>query len=405
MKLQERFLKYVMMNTQSLEGTGTVPSTPGQKDFAQALVDELKDFGIADVRLDDMGYIYGSIPSNLDKSVPTIGFIAHMDTADAHPSPVKMPRVIENYDGGVITLESGAVLDPKTDGNLRNAKGCSLIVTDGTTLLGGDDKAGVAEIMTALEYLTAHPGTKHGKIAFSFTPDEEIGTSQDNFNVEAFGAEFAYTVDGADLGDIEYENFNGASAKITVQGVETHPGEAKDKMKNAMLIAMEFNAMLPPFERPEHTENYEGFYHLMHMDGDCSTATLRYIIREHDAEKFAKRKDTVRKAAELLNFKYGDGTVTAEVTDGYRNMTEMVRPHMHLIDYAKEAIAELGITPRVPAIRGGTDGAELSFKGVPCPNLGTGSWNHHSVTEVANIDHMEKTAELILAIIGKYAER
>ena len=402
MELQERFLKYVMFNTQSSEETGTVPSTPGQKVLAQALCEELRGFGISDVRLDDMGYIYGSIPSNLDKDVPTIGFIAHMDTADAHPSPVKMPRIIENYDGGVITLESGAVLDPAADENLRNAEGCSLIVTDGTTLLGGDDKAGVAEIMTALEYVAAHPEMKHGKIAFSFTPDEEIGTSQDNFNVEAFGADFAYTVDGADFGDIEYENFNGASAKITVQGVETHPGEAKNKMKNAMLIAMEFNAMLPPFERPE---NYEGFYHLMHMEGDCSTATLRYIIREHDASKYEKRKETVRQAAAYLNFKYGEGTVTAEVADGYRNMTEMVRPHMHLIDYAKEAIAELGIAPRVPAIRGGTDGSELSFKGVPCPNIGTGSWNHHSVTEVANIGHMEKTAELILAIIGKYAER
>ncbi len=405
MNLQERFLQYVMFDTQSSEETGTVPSTPGQRVFSEALAEELRGFGIADVRLDDMGYLYGSIPSNVDKPVPTIGFIAHVDTADAHPSPKKTPRIIASYDGGVITLESGAVLNPATDENLRRAQGCNLIVTDGFTLLGGDDKAGVAEIVTALEYLAQHPEVQHGKIAFSFTPDEEIGTSQDHFRVEEFGADFAYTVDGADFGDIEYENFNGASAVVTVQGVETHPGEAKNKMQNAVTIAMEFDRMLPVWERPEHTEDYEGFYHLMHMQGDCSTCTLRYLIREHDCQKFAKRKETIHKMAELLNFKYGAGTVQAEVKDGYRNMSEMVAPHMHLIDYAKEAISELGVEPRVPAIRGGTDGAELSFKGVPCPNLGTASWNHHSVTEVANVDHMEQTVQLILKIIEKYAAR
>ncbi|MGC2873531.1 peptidase T [Ihubacter sp. rT4E-8] len=404
MKTFERFLKYVMFETMSDESSQTVPSTPGQKVLGQALVDEIKDFGIEDVYMNEKGYVYGSVPSNIEKDVPVIGFIAHVDTADAHPSPKITPRIIEKYDGSVIQLAQDVVLDPAADVNMRNAVGCDIIVTDGTTLLGGDDKAGVAEIVTALEYLAKHQDFKHGRIVFSFTPDEEIGTSQDNFDVEAFGAKFAYTVDGADFGDIEYENFNGASAVIDVKGVTTHPGEAKDKMKNASLIAMEFDAMLPPWERPEHTEDYEGFYHLMHVEGDCERCRLRYIIREHDFDKFEQKKELVKQAAAMLNAKYGEGTVTAEVKDGYRNMSEMVRPHMHLIDFAKDAIAECGFTPRVPAIRGGTDGSELSFKGVPCPNLGTGSFNHHSVSEVANIDHMEKCTEVILRIIGKYAE-
>ena len=404
MKLYERFLNYVMYDTMSLEEQDTVPSTPGQKVLSAALAEEISGLGIADVRLDDKGYVYGSIPSNIDRDVPTIGFIAHVDTSDAHPSPKKKPRIIENYDGSVIQLAPGVALDPETDANLKNAVGCNLIVTDGTTLLGADDKAGVAEIVTALEYIASHPEFKHGKVAFSFTPDEEIGASQDNFDVAALGADFAYTVDGADFGDIEYENFYGASAVIEIKGVETHPGEAKDKMKNASLIAMEFDALLPPWERPEHTQDYEGFYHLTHIEGDCSSCRLSYLIREHDERKYQERKAMVKRAAEMLNARYGEGTAEAQVHDGYRNMAEMVRPHMHLIEFAKEAIAECGVTPRVPAIRGGTDGAELSYKGVPCPNLGTGSFNHHSLTEVANIDHMEKCSEAILRIIGKYAQ-
>lgn len=403
MKTVERFLNYVMYDTMSDENSQSVPSTPGQMVLARALAEELKGLGIADVRLDEKGYIYGSVPSNIEKEVPVIGFIAHMDTADSYPSPKTAPRIIEAYDGGVIRLSSGAELDPAKDASLRNAIGCSLIVTDGNTLLGGDDKAGVAEIVTALEYLTQHPEFKHGKIAFSFTPDEEIGTSQDHFDVEAFGARFAYTVDGADLGDIEYENFNAASAIIDIEGINTHPGEAKDKMKNASLIAMEFDGLLPPWERPEHTEDFEGFYHLLSIEGDCSHCRMRYIIREHDSDKFDARKETVKRAADLLNARYGAGTVNAEIKDGYHNMAEMVRPHMHLIDFAKEAIAACGVSPRVPAIRGGTDGSILSFRGVPCPNLGTGSWNHHSVTEIANIDHMEQCTEVILGIISRYA--
>ena len=406
MKLHERFLNYVMYDTMSLEGKDTVPSTPGQKVLAEALVEEIKSFGIEDVRLDDKGYIYGSVPANVDVDSPVIGFIAHLDTSDAHPSPTpgKEPRIIEQYDGGVIRLDSGDKLDPELDTGLKNAIGCRLIVTDGSTLLGGDDKAGVAEIVTALEYMSTHPEFKHGKVAFSFTPDEEIGTSQDNFDVEAFGADFAYTVDGADFGDIEYENFNGASVTVEIKGVETHPGEAKDKMKNASLIAMEFDAMLPPWERPEHTQDYEGFYHLMHINGDCSSCRMSYLIREHDRDRYEERKAAVKRIGEMLNARYSAGTVTVEIRDGYRNMAEMVRPHMHLIDFAKEAIAECGVTPRVPAIRGGTDGAELSFKGVPCPNLGTGSFNHHSLTEVAIIDHMEQCCRAILKIIEKYAD-
>lgn len=403
MKTYERFLNYVMYDTMSLEGQETVPSTPGQRVFGQALTEELKSFGIEDVRFDDKGYIYGSLPSNIEREVPVIGFIAHVDTSDAHPSPAKKPRIIEKYDGGVIELESGITMSSADNQNLKNAMGCDLIVTDGTTLLGGDDKAGVAEIMTALEYMASHPDFKHGKIAFSFTPDEEIGTSQDNFDVAAFGADFAYTVDGADFGDIEYENFYGASLTVDIKGVSTHPGEAKDKMRNASLIAMEFDAMLPPWQRPEHTEDYEGFYHLMHINGDCEHCQMSYIIREHDFEKYQQRKALASQAAEVLNSRHGEGTVRADIKDGYRNMAEMVRPHMHLIDFAKEAIAECGVTPRVPAIRGGTDGSELSYKGVPCPNLGTGSFNHHSLSEVANIDHMELCTEVILKIIGKYA--
>lgn len=404
MRTYERFLNYVMFDTMSLEGQTTVPSTPGQRILAESLAAEIKSFGIEDVRLDDKGYVYGSIPSNIEKKVPVIGFIAHVDTSDAHPSPKKEPRIIKKYDGSVIELAPGVTLDPETDHNLKNAVGCDIIVTDGTTLLGGDDKAGVAEIVTALEYLATHPEFKHGKVAFSFTPDEEIGSSQDHFDVAAFGAEFAYTVDGTDFGDIEYENFYGASAVIDIKGVATHPGEAKDKMKNASLIAMEFDALLPPWERPEHTQDYEGFYHLMHINGDCETCKMSYIIREHDYEKYQARKAFMKRAAETINARYGQGTVTAEIKDGYRNMAEMVRPHMHLIDFAKDAIAACGVTPRVPAIRGGTDGSELSYKGVPCPNLGTGSFNHHAVTEVANIDHMDQCTEVILRIISRYAE-
>lgn len=404
MKIYERFLKYVMEDTQSSAKTGTMPSTPGQLGFAQKLYAELKGMGIEDVRLDGQGYILGSIPSNIDREVPVIGFIAHIDTAEVCPPPSKAPRVIRDYDGQKITLESGVILDPSAEPALAACKGQDIIVTDGYSLLGGDDKAGVAAIVTAMEELTLNPALKHGKVAFSFTPDEEIGCSQDHFDVEAFGADFAYTVDGGSFGEIEYENFNAASAEITVKGVTTHPGEAKDKMKNAALIAMEFNTLLPPWERPEHTSDYEGFFHLIGMSGDCGQSRLFYIIREHDAERFAARKELVLQAVQLLNARYGEGTAAVEIRDGYRNMSELIRPHMHLINYAREEICALGCEPVTNPIRGGTDGCRLTYKGIPCPNLGTGSFNHHSVCEVASIDQMELSKELILRLAERYGK-
>ena len=399
----ERFLDYVRWNTCSDEQSQTVPSTPRQTEFAKYLREELTNLGIEDVRLDDKGYIYGSMPANVDGDIPTIGFIAHLDTSEAHPSVTKAPRIIENYDGGIITLESGMTIDPDVTVKLADCKGQTLIVTDGYTLLGGDDKAGIAEIVTALEYLLTHPDVKHGKVAFSFTPDEEIGTSQDNFNVEAFGADFAYTIDGGSFGEIDFENFFAATAMVKIKGVTTHPGEAKNQMKNASLIAMEYDHLLPPWERPEHTEGYEGFYHLDTISGDCENCTMAYLIREHDKEKFDGRKETMEKASEFLNDRYGEGTVTVEISESYRNMAEIVRPHMHIVDNAREAIRQLGVEPVTSPIRGGTDGAELSYKGVPCPNIGTGSFNHHSVTEVASVDQMEKCTHLVIKILEKYA--
>lgn len=420
MKTSERFLEYVMWDTMSkssdtdgaenaenADRKAPVPSTLGQTEFAKHLLQELKNLGIADVTLDEKGYIYGMLPSNLDEAaapVPTIGFLAHMDTSEAHPGPSanKPPRVIKNYDGRPINLSGGPVLDPAEHPALAACKGQDIIVTDGTTLLGGDDKAGVAEIVTALACLLDHPEIPHGKIAFSFTPDEEIGTSQDNFDVKAFGADFAYTVDGGPFGEIEFENFYAASAVVTVKGVSTHPGEAKDKMKNALQIGMEFDRMLPPWERPEHTSGYEGFYHLEEMTGDCENSRMVYLIREHDIEKFAHRKAVMNQIADLLSGRYGGGTVKVAISDTYRNMAEKVRPHMHLIDYARAAIRELGAEPVTNPIRGGTDGSELSYKGVPCPNLGTGSFNHHSVSEVASIDQMEKCTQLIIKLAEMY---
>lgn len=404
MKLHERFLDYVMWDTRADEHTGTVPSTPGQKDFAKHLVEEIKAIGIDDVWMNDMGYVYGSLPSNVDKDVPVIGFLSHVDTADTLPAPTKMPRLIENYDGSVITLESGVKLNPACDAHLAKCVGQDLIVTDGYSLLGGDDKAGIAEIVSALEYMVENPKMPHGKVVFAFTPDEEIGTSQDNFDVKAFGAEFAYTVDGGDFGICCYENFNACGAVITVHGVATHPGDAKNKMKNAMRIAMEFDRQLPEWERPEHTYDHEGFFHLEVMEGTCDRCEMIYLIRDHNRSIFEKRKDLMKKVGEFLNAKYGEGTVEVSLQDGYRNMEEMVVPHMHVVDLAAEAIREVGGTPDHYPSRGGTDGAELSWKGVPCPNLGTGSFNHHAVTEVASIQQMEQCKEMILKIIEKYAD-
>ena len=405
----ERLLDYVMWGTQSDRNTKNVPSTPGQLLFSHHLVEEVKALGIQDVTLDALGYIYGLLPANGGKDhldvthVPTIGFLAHVDTAEAHPSVKKKPKIIHNYDGSVITLESGAKLDPDFDDRLLKLIGDDLIVTDGYTLLGGDDKAGIAEIMTALEFFMEHPEIPHGNIAFSFTPDEEIGESQTNFNVEAFRADFAYTVDGGQFGELDQENFNAASANITIKGITVHAGSAKNKMRNPAVVAMEFDQMLPAWERPEHTEGYEGYYHLEKMDANGEVAHMHYNIREFDTEQFQRRKETVCRIAEMLTDRYGAGTVTVEIKNGYRNMAEKLRPHLHLIEYAKEAIAEMGYEPIVNPSRGGTDGCELSYKGVPCPNMGTGNIAAHSVREVASVQKMDLCVELIIKLIKRYA--
>ena len=403
MTLVERFLKYVVYDTQSDQFSNTVPSTSSQMEFAKVLLEEVKELGIEDVHLSDHGYVYGSIPSNVKKPVPTIGFIAHMDTADTFKGPSKTPRIIENYDGESFKLESGVVMNPNKDENLRKSKGCDLIVTDGHTLLGGDDKAGIAEIMTALEKLLTED-IPHGKVAFAFTPDEEIGSGMGDFNVDAFGAKYAYTLDGAGFGEIEYENFNAAGAKIEVKGVTTHPGEAKDKMINASLVAMEFDNMLPAWRRPEHTDGYDGFYHLLDVKGNCEHCEMNYIVREANRSKFEAMKTYMNTVADQLNEQYGEDTVTITIKAQYYNMAQLVEPHKHIVENAKKGIVKLGGIPKSSLIRGGTDGASLTYMGVPCPNLGNGSFNHHGVTEFANIQQMEKCSDLVIEIVKAYAE-
>ena len=403
MTLVERFLKYVVYDTQSDQFSSTVPSTSSQMEFAKILLEEVKELGIEDVHLSDHGYVYGSIPSNVKKTVPTIGFIAHMDTADTFKGPSKTPRIIENYDGESFKLESGVVMNPNKDENLRKSKGCDLIVTDGYTLLGGDDKAGIAEIMTALEKLLTED-IPHGKVAFAFTPDEEIGSGMEDFNVDAFGAKYAYTLDGAGFGEIEYENFNAAGAKIEVKGVTTHPGEAKDKMINASLVAMEFDNMLPAWRRPEHTDGYDGFYHLLDVKGNCEHCEMNYIVREANGSKFEAMKTYMNTVADQLNEQYGEDTVTITIKAQYYNMAQLVEPHKHIVENAKKGIVKLGGISKSSLIRGGTDGASLTYMGVPCPNLGNGSFNHHGVTEFANIQQMEKCSDLVIEIVKAYAE-
>lgn len=401
--LVERFLRYVVFDTQSDENSTTVPSTPCQMEFAKVLLQEVKDLGIEDVHLSDHGYVYGSIPSSVEKDVPVIGFIAHMDTAGTFKGPSETPRIIENYDGEKILLESGVIMEPEKDGNLRSSVGCDLIVTNGYTLLGGDDKAGVAEIMTALERLV-NEDIPHGKVAFAFTPDEEIGSGMEDFDIEAFGAKFAYTLDGMGFGEIEYENFNAAGAKVEVKGVTTHPGEAKDAMINASLVAMEFDHALPAWRRPEHTEGYDGFYHLLDIVGNCEHCVMNYIVREGDKEKFEAMKAYMHTVENMLNEQYGEGTVTVTLKSQYDNMAKTIIPHMHIIRNVEKVIKDFGVEPKTGLIRGGTDGARLSYMGIPCPNLGTGSFNHHGVTEFANIQQMQKCSDLVIEIVKAYAE-
>ncbi len=401
MNITERFLKYVSFHTTSDENTKMTPSTPGQMVFAKYLADELKSIGMKEVTLDENGYVMATLPANTDKeNVPTIGFIAHMDTSpDASGKNIK-PRIIENYDGGDILLndEKAIVLETELYPEILQYIGNDIIVTDGTTLLGADDKAGIAEIVTAMEYLIAHPEIKHGKIRVGFTPDEEIGQGADHFDVEAFGAEWAYTMDGSTLGELEYENFNAAVAVVTINGLNVHPGYAKNKMKNSMRIATQFVSMLPRHETPEHTEGYEGFYHLVGMEGTVEKTTLTYIIRDHDRDKFENRKKEIQRLAKKINAEFGENTAVVELRDQYYNMREKVEPVMHIVDLAFEAMKENGIEPIVKPIRGGTDGSRLSYEGLPCPNIFAGGHNFHGRFEYLPIQNMEKAMMVIVKI-------
>lgn len=390
----ERFLAYVGYETTSCEANECCPSTPNQMTLARALVAEMQELGIADARVDEHGYVYGTIPAKGDHPA-RVGFIAHMDTSDAVKGPTH-PRMVKNYDGGAITLENGVVIDGFDF--LPGLKGQDLIVTDGTSVLGADDKAGVAEIMTLAARLMAPDAPEHCAVSIGFTPDEEIGRGADLFNVADFHADYAYTVDGGALGELEYENFNAAAAQVKVRGVNIHPGSAKNQMKNALLIGMEFNGMLPAWETPAHTEGYEGFYHLCEMQGDEELTTLSYILRDHDADKLEQKKETMRRIAAYLNQKWGEGTVEVTIKDSYRNMREMLEPHMEIVDKAKDAFEACGVTPIVQPIRGGTDGARLSYMGLLCPNLSTGGYNFHGRKELISVQAMEKMVDVLMEI-------
>ena len=393
----ERFLKYVSFDTQSDEFSETCPSTDKQKVLGAALVEEMKAMGIADARMDEHGYVYGTVPG--DPSLPTIGLIAHMDTSpDASGANVKA-RVVE-YDGTDILLgeESGLVLSEKQFPGLARHRGKHLIVTDGTTLLGADDKAGIAEIMTVAEFLLTAK-MNHATLKIGFTPDEEIGRGADLFDVEGFGADYAYTVDGGAVGELEYENFNAASAKVEFVGLNIHPGSAKDRMLNSQYIAMEYERLLPAAQKPEYTEGYEGFIHLTDMEGTVEKSTLRYIIRDHDTEKFQQKKERMMEAAAYLNAKYGAGTVNITIRDSYFNMRQVIEPNIHVVDRAKKALEDLGIQPIVVPIRGGTDGARLSYVGLPCPNLGTGGENFHGRYEYACAEDMDLSVRALINIL------
>lgn len=398
MDIVERFLNYVSFDTQSAEDSQSVPSTAKQLDFAKYLKEELKNEGFEDVEMDDMGYVYATLKSNVKKEVPTIGFISHYDTSpDCSGKDVK-PRIIKNYDGKDIELSPGIISSTKKFPELLQHVGEDLIVTDGHTLLGADDKAGIAEIVQAMCWLRDHKEIPHGDIRMGFNPDEEIGMGAHHFDVEKFGCEWAYTMDGGDLGDLEFENFNAASAKISIKGVSVHPGYAKGKMVNANRLAAEFAAMLPADETPETTEGYEGFYHLLGIESNIENAKLSYIIRDHDREKFEERKNFIKKCVDEMNKKYGEGTVVADVKDQYYNMKEMIDPKMHVVDIVLKAMQDSNVPPKVEPIRGGTDGAQLSFKGLPCPNIFAGGVNFHGPYEFVSIQVMEKAMQVIVKI-------
>ena len=400
MALVERFLKYVSFDTQSSEETEVTPSTPGQMVFAKYLKEELESLGLEDITLDEHGYLFATLPANIDKPVPTIGFIAHMDTSPDMSGKDVSPRIVQNYDGSDIVLcaEENVVLSPSQFPELLDHKGEDLIVTNGKTLLGADDKAGIAEIVSAIVYLKEHPEIKHGKIRIGFNPDEEIGLGAHKFDVEKFGCDWAYTMDGGEVGELEFENFNAASAKITFKGRNVHPGYAKNKMINSIRVANRFCAMLPAHETPEHTEGYEGFYHLISFNGDVEQTTVAYIIRDHDRARFESRKKKIERFVSEINAEYGEGTATLELRDQYYNMREKIEPVMHIIDTAFAAMEAVGVKPNVKPIRGGTDGAQLSFKGLPCPNIFAGGLNFHGRYEFAPIQNMEKAMKVIVKI-------
>ncbi|MCQ2169317.1 MAG: peptidase T [Bacteroidales bacterium] len=404
-KLIDRFLRYVAIDTRSNEESETQPSEAKELNLLSLLRDELCAMGI-DAKLDEYGYVMARIPASEGVKGPKVGFIAHVDTApDASGKDVK-PQIIKDYDGGAIELKGvpGLKLDPAEFPELLDHKGETVITTDGTTLLGADDKAGVAEIMDAVQYIVSHPEFRHGEIRIGFTPDEEIGRGVVKFDVPAFDADYAYTMDGGAVGELEFENFNAASAVVKIQGCNVHPGYAKGKMRNAILIAQEFNALLPVEQRPAFTEGYEGFYHIIDMKGSVENASITYIIRDHDREKFEERKAVIQRCADFINLRYGEGTAVAAVKDQYYNMRKEVEPHYHVVEKAVKAMEMAGIKPKIQPIRGGTDGANLSFRGLPCPNIFAGGYNFHGKMEWIPLESMQKASEVILNIIGLYAE-
>lgn len=407
MNIVDRFLKYVSFDTQSADDSATTPSTEKQWLLANYLKEELEQIGMTEVELDENGYLYATLPANTDRAVPTIGFIAHMDTSPDCSGQNVMPRIVKNYDGEdlVLDAEAGIVSTTKKFPELLNHVGEDLIVTNGHTLLGADDKAGIAEIVQAMVYLMEHPEIKHGKIRVGFNPDEEIGLGAHKFDVEKFGCEWAYTMDGGELGELEFENFNAAAAKVEITGVSVHPGYAKGKMINAGRVAAEFVSLMPTHETPETTTEYEGFFHLLGIEGGVEKASLSYIIRDHDRSKFEARKAFVEQTAAWLNAKYGEGTVKVTLNDQYYNMRQQIEPVMHVIDIAFDAMKECGVTPRVRAIRGGTDGAQLSFKGLPCPNVFAGGLNFHGPHEFLPIPSLEKASEVVVKICELTAQR
>ncbi len=406
MDLVNRFLRYVRINTQSAEDAGVTPSTPGQMEFVKMLRDELEAMGLEEITLDEHGYLFATLPANTTRTLPTIGFIAHVDTSPDVSGKNVNPRIVENYNGTdiVLSAEDHTVLTTEEFPELLRYVGNDLIVTDGRTLLGADDKAGVAEIVSAIAYLQAHPEIEHGKIRVGFNPDEEIGLGAHKFDVKQFGCDWAYTMDGGEIGELEYENFNAASARITIKGRNVHPGYAKDKMLNSMRVATELVGMLPKNEVPECTDGYEGFFHLVGMKGGVEETTLSYIIRDHSSEIFNKRKELLHTCVRELNKEYGDGIVTLELNDQYANMREVIEPVMYVIDIACQAMREVDVEPKIKPIRGGTDGAQLSFKGLPCPNIFAGGVNFHSRYEFVPVQSMQKammTIVKIAEIVGK----